>query len=369
MVTESGTRHGGEPQEAPQAGGRQKAPHAGEHGRSRQAAEPAGHGAGSAPARPTAPTPWSRVAALAAGVAVLIAVVIAAFAWPAVNSAPHELPVAVVAPPPVAEQVAGLVAERAGEDALDVTVLPDRSTAQQAIRDREVYGAIVLGPQGGEVLTASAAGPVVAQLLGQLAAAVPEGAGGPARVTDLVPLPEDDPRGVGLASAVLPLVIAGIVSGVLASLRVRGTGRQVATVLGVSALAGTALALVLQTWLGAIGGSFWAVTGVLALGAAAIGSTLLGLYRVLREPGIGLGAVTMVLLGNPLSGVSSAPEMLPAGWGQLGQLLPPGATGSALRSVAWFDGAGSGRAFTVLAVWLAVGLALALVPRRLSPAG
>src|SRR5690606_12461743 len=181
--------------------------------------------------------------------------------------------------------------------------------------------------------------------------------------------PEDDPRGVGLASAVLPLVIAGIVSGVLASLRVRGTGRQVATVLGVSALAGTALALVLQTWLGAIGGSFWAVTGVLALGAAAIGSTLLGLYRVLREPGIGLGAVTMVLLGNPLSGVSSAPEMLPAGWGRLGRLLPPGATGSALRSVAWFDGAGSGRAFTVLAVWLAVGLALALVPRRLSPAG
>ena len=80
--------------------------------------------------------------------------------------------------------------------------------------------------------------------------------------------------------------------------------------------------------------------------------------------GLGLGAATMLLLGNPLSGLTSAPELLPSGWGTLGQLLPPGATGTALRSVAFFDGAGSGTALLVLTAWLGVDLVLCLVPTR-----
>jgi hypothetical protein len=66
----------------------------------------------------------------------------------------------------------------------------------------------------------------------------------------------------------------------------------------------------------------------------------------------------MMLLGNPLSGLTSAPEMLPSGWGALGQLLPPGAAGTALRSVSFFDGAGAGQSFVVLSCWLVAGLAL-----------
>jgi hypothetical protein len=66
----------------------------------------------------------------------------------------------------------------------------------------------------------------------------------------------------------------------------------------------------------------------------------------------------MMLLGNPLSGLTSAPEMLPSGWGSLGQLLPPGAAGTALRSVSFFDGAGAGRPFLVLSAWIAFGLLL-----------
>ena len=62
--------------------------------------------------------------------------------------------------------------------------------------------------------------------------------------------------------------------------------------------------------------------------------------------------------GNPLSGMTSAPEMLPSGWGALGQLLPPGAAGTALRSVSFFDGAGAGRPLVVLTCWLVAGLAL-----------
>ena len=104
----------------------------------------------------------------------------------------------------------------------------------------------------------------------------------------------------------------------------------------------------LQGWLGALDGSYWANAGVVSLGIAAIGLTLVGLRRTIGMAGLPLGAMTILLLGNPLSGVTSAPELLPTGWSTLGQLLPPGATGTALRSTAFFDGAGAGLPLLVL---------------------
>jgi hypothetical protein len=72
----------------------------------------------------------------------------------------------------------------------------------------------------------------------------------------------------------------------------------------------------------------------------------------------------MVLAGNPLSGLSSAPELLPQPAGALGQLLPPGAGGSLLRSTAFFDGAAATGPLAVLAAsWLG-----ALARRSPSPA-
>ncbi len=58
-----------------------------------------------------------------------------------------------------------------------------------------------------------------------------------------------------------------------------------------------------------------------------------------------------VLVGNPMSGLTSAPEMLPAGWGMLGQLLPPGAGTALLRACAYFGGSGAGLAIVALTCW------------------
>lgn len=315
--------------------------------------------------REEATTPWSRIAGMVLGVAALLLVIAAAFSWPAVNSGPHQVPLGVVAPPAVAEQVGGQLGQGAGEDAFEVTPLADRAAAEQAIADREVYGAIVLGPDGGEMLTASAASPAVAQALTQLAANVPAQAGGPLTVTELAPLSPDDPRGTGFTTAVLPLVIAGIISGAVSAIVVKGgRGRSLVTLLSLTVVAGLVLAAVSQLWLGSLEGSYWANAGVLALGAAAVGSVALGLVRLIGVPGVALTALIMVLLGSPLSGAATGPEMLPAGWGALGQLLPPGATATALRSVAWFDGAGAGPAFLVLGCWVAVGVLLCLLPAR-----
>ncbi|GGK71614.1 hypothetical protein [Ornithinimicrobium pekingense] len=299
------------------------------------------------------------------GVATLLALLVAAFAWPAVSTAPRGVALAVVAPPAVVQQVEAQLASGAGADAFDVRVLADRAEAEQAVRDREVYGALVLGPQGGEALFASAASPAVAQVLTQLADGIPPQAGGPLPVTDVVPLPADDPRGVGLAAGLLPLVIGGLALGAATALRVRG-GAVVrgGVLLAGAALGGLVVVGLLQGWLGALEGSFWANAAAAALLVLAVGAVVAGLVRLLGGGGLALGALVMVVLGNPLSGVTSAPEMLPGGWGALGQWLPPGAGATALRSVAFFDGAGAGMALLVLAGWALVGLALVGVPLR-----
>ncbi|HEV8165543.1 MAG TPA: hypothetical protein VGR74_14040, partial [Actinomycetota bacterium] len=80
---------------------------------------------------------------------------------------------------------------------------------------------------------------------------------------------------------------------------------------------------------------------------------------VVGAGGVVLAVLAVFLLGNPLSGLTSAPELLPQPWGVVGQFLPPGAGGSLLRSVAFFDGAGAAVPALVLAAWAGVGLLLA----------
>jgi hypothetical protein len=85
----------------------------------------------------------------------------------------------------------------------------------------------------------------------------------------------------------------------------------------------------------------------------------MAMRALLDAGGVVLAALAVFLLGNPLSGLTSAPELLPQPWGAVGQFLPPGAGGTLLRSVAFFDGAGAAAAGWVLGAWAGVGLALA----------
>ena len=103
----------------------------------------------------------------------------------------------------------------------------------------------------------------------------------------------------------------------------------------------------------------------------AVAAVVAGLETLLGKAGAALAALTMVLIGNPFSGVASGPEMLPTAAGTLGQLLPPGAGGNLLRSTGLFDGAAAGGHVTVLALWALPGFALLFVSaarsRRTAP--
>ena len=264
------------------------------------------------------------------------ALVLTLFAWPSARREPRELPVGVVGQAP-----------RPEGSALDVHPYASEADAREAIEDREVYGAVVAGEQP-KVLTASAASPTVAQLLTH---AAPEGAS----VEDVVPAGRS---GSALGASVLPIMLAGLFTGVLCAFVGGGVLRKAALLVAGSVLGGLAGAAIVDSWLGVVGGDWLANAGALGLTLLAVAATVTGLHAVLGERGIGLAVLTMVLVGNPFSGVGSAPELLPRPVGGLGQLLPPGAGGNLLRSTGFFDGAAAAGHATVLVVWALCGLGL-----------
>ena len=176
-----------------------------------------------------------------------------------------------------------------------------------------------------------------------------------APVEDVVPATK---ASGGLAASVLPLVLAGTLTGVLSSLLAAGAWRRAGLVVAGAVLTGLAATLIVQSWLGVVGGDWWANAAALSLTVLAIASIVSGLEALLGKAGIALGALTMIFVGNPLSGVASSPEMLPSGAGTLGQLLPPGAGGNLVRSTGFFDGAAAGGHIAVLSAWALAGLAL-----------
>ncbi|MGW0122685.1 ABC transporter permease [Streptomyces sp. NPDC003327] len=314
------------------------------------------------------PSSWPTVATVVVLLTAVTGLLLTAFAWPSVRSDVHDVPIAVAGPPSAVERVTAAL-DRSRPGAFDVTEVRDTAAAERLIRDREVYGAVDVSSGGApRVIVASAAGATVAQTLQGVGAALgraPDQGGaaapapGPAR--DLVPLPADDPRGAGLTAGALPLVMGGLLAALLLTRLVRGTARRVVGALAFALCGGLAVAAILQFWLGSLDGSYAANAGALALTVAATSLTVIGLESLLGAVGFAVGAVTMMLIGNPLSATATAPEMLPGWSGELGRLLPPGAGGQLLRSTAFFDGHGATHPVTVLLVWLALGAALLLV--------
>lgn len=312
---------------------------------------------------PTAPN--RRLVAVVLLVPVVVALALWAFAWPAARMAPRDLPVGVVGSAPAADRFQQRLGQHEG--AFEIHRYDSEAAARTAIEDRSVYGAVVVTAKGPELLTASAAGPVVAQLLREaVTASAP--AATPVPVTDVVAAPATDPRGGVLGASILPLAIAGVAAGAAVTLlRLRG-GRAATALLGVATLVGVIAAALTDSWLGVITGDWWAEAGTLGLTVLAIGATVAGLAALVGPAGIGLGALLMVLVGNPFSGVTSAPELLPRPVGMIGQWLPPGAGGSLLRSVAFFDGHAAGGAALTLALWAAIGLTAVTIGGRRRPA-
>jgi hypothetical protein len=297
--------------------------------------------------RTHARTPHRPPAKAILAVPLVCALVLTLFAWPSARLEPRDLPIGLAGPAPAVEALEQRLASREG--AFDLHRYPDEAAAREAIDERDVYGAFVATPAGPKVLTASAASAAVAQLLSH--AATEAGAS----TEDVV---EAGPHGAALPSSVLPLVIAGILTGIAGAFLASGGWARAGLIVLGSILTGAAAALIVQSWLGVVEGDWTANAGTLGLTVLAISTGLAGLFAVLGRVGLLGGALAMIFVGNPFSGMGSAPELLPAPVGLIGQLMPPGAGGNLLRSTGFFDGAGAGGHLAVLGAWVLAGLAL-----------
>ncbi|OBJ94956.1 hypothetical protein A5638_22605 [Mycolicibacterium fortuitum] len=309
-----------------------------------------------------------RAAGIVVALTAAIAIVAIAFALPASRSKPHDVPVGVAGPQAATSQIAERLEQQA-PGAFSVTYYPGENALREAILHRNVYGGIAFGPQGPTLLTATGGSPAVAQLLTQIGNGVAAHSGVPLHTEDLAPPTTQDPRGTGLAASALPITLAGILpaAALVLALR-REVWTRLTAAIVFSALAGITVAALLRYVFGSIDSNLWGVAAGLTLGIAAAGLLMLGLGSLFGKVGLAVGAALALLLGNPLSGLTAAPEMLPAGWGQLGQLLPQGATATLLRSTAYFNGAGADTAIIVLSCWVIVGLALVIMAALRRPA-
>lgn len=324
---------------------------------------------------PPAPhSPWTRVVAIGVALAVVVAVVVLAFSWPGVTSDPKNLPLVVVGSGPQVAQLEAALDQRA-EGLFEVSRAEDRDAAVTAIEQRDAYGAVVLGDSP-EVLTASAASPVVAQQLAgfatslqsqlqaAIAAQVPAGVTPPTvtvAVTDVVPLVEADPRGTGLVSAAFPLVLGGMIGGIALTIALVGATRRLVA-LGIYAIVGgLVLAAILQGWFGVLQGSFLLNAGVFSVALLAIGAPIVGFAALVGRAGVALGPVLFLLIANPISSAAQPIEFLPEPWGAIGQWFPPGAGATLLRDASYFPAADTTFPWLVLGGWAATGILLALV--------
>ncbi|GAA1792434.1 ABC transporter permease [Nostocoides veronense] len=317
-------------------------------------------------------TPWHATIRTAVLASVAVLIVLLAFLWPSYTSKVKDLPIVVAGPTAATAQ---LTQALSATGAFEITAGTDRAAAVTAIEKREAYGAIVTGRTGIEVLTASAASPVAAQALTgvsqKLAAQAAEqakasGQAAPAvTTTDIVPFGEKDPRGSNLAVAGLPLAMGGMLGGVLVSLLVTGHKRRLGAVAAYAVVGGLALAAVLGPWLHVLTGSYLGAAAIIGSALFATAALIVGLHGLIGQPGIAIGAVITLFLGNPLSGMSLPKEFLPWHWGEIGQFFVPGASGTLLRLESYFPNASMTHGWLVLAAWSLVGVAMLWFgPRR-----
>lgn len=341
---------------------------------------------------------WLKVISTSVLASLLVALVVLAFTWPTKTMETKNLPVSIAGPEVTVSQFEQSLKDQ-GIETFDLKQASSREEAEQQIKQRETYGAIIFTEGAApEVLTAPAANAAATQMLNGVAtqlnaqiqqkalAAKTEAltqavqAGGEqgaqaaaqleqmkvqaeqasamaVKTTAVVPLRESDSSGTGLAIAAFPLVIGGILGGSFSALRVNGTWRRFATATLYAVIGGALTALILSTWFGFIPGDFatlWAAFGATYLATA---SFMIGMGALLvPSAGLGLSAVVTMFIGNPISGATMPSVFLPGAWGQIGQMLVPGASSTLLRSIAYFPEVSTSDQWLVLGSWIAFGL-------------
>ena len=346
---------------------------------------------------------WIKVISTSLLASLIVSLVILAFTWPTKTMEAKNLPVSIAGPEVNVSQFEQSLKDK-GIETFELKQASSREEAEQQIRQRETYGAIIFTEGAApEVLTAPAADAAATQMLNGVAtqlntqiqqkalAAKTEAltqavqAGGEqgaqaaaqleqmkaqaeqtsamaVKTTTVVPLSESDSSGTGLTIAAFLLVMGGTIGGVLSLNLIKGTWRRFATASLYTVIAGAVTALILSTWFGFIPGDFATLWAAFTATYLATASFMIGMGALLGPTaGLGVGAVVTMFIGNPISGATMPSVFLPGAWGQIGQMMVPGASSTLLRSIAYFPEAATSGQWLVLGSWIAFGLLAGMI--------
>lgn len=341
---------------------------------------------------------WIKVISTSLLASLIVSLVILAFTWPTKTMEAKNLPVSIAGPEVTVSQFEQSLKDR-GIETFELKQAASREDAENQIKQRETYGAIVFTEGAApEVLTAPAANAAATQMLNgvatqlnaqiqhqalaaktqaltqaieaggeqgaqaaaqleQMKAEAEKASAMTVKTTAVVPLNESDSSGSGIAVAAFPLVIGGILGGSFSALRVNGTWRRFVTATLYAVIGGALTALILNVWFGLIPGDFATLWAAFSATYLATASFIVGV-SALAAPivGLGVGAVITMFIGNPISGATMPSVFLPGAWGAIGQMMVPGASSTLLRSIAYFPEAATSGQWLVLGSWIAFGL-------------
>ena len=270
---------------------------------------------------------WIKVISTSLLASLIVSLVILAFTWPTKTMETKNLPVSIAGPEVTVSQFEQSLKDQ-GIETFELKQATSREDAENQIKQRETYGAIIFTEGAApEVLTAPAANAAATQMLNGVA-------------TQLNAQIQQQAL-AAKTEALTQAVQAGGEQGAQAAAQLEQMKVQ----------AEQASAMTVKT------------TAVVPLSESdssgsgiAIAAFPLVIGGILGGPGLGVGAVVTMFIANPISGASMPSVFLPGAWGQIGQMMVPGASSALLRSIAYFPEAATSDQWLVLGSWIAFGL-------------
>jgi len=277
---------------------------------------------------------------------------------------PHDLPVGFVGPA-VAEQLVVAGAEAKSPGVFSFTTYASEDEARQAIRHRDITGALVLGSAQPLILVASAAGQSASSAISGAFSAMLAASGRfdqPAAVEDVQPLPSSDSRGLvpfflALGVSISAFIFSLLARAQLARLPIAG---KIGGLVLFAVIDGLVASLAVSIVVG-FNATYWSLAGVCALFALAVAAGTTACFALFGRVGVPVAGLVLILLANASSGsvVGSAFLSQPFRW--LSPGLPAGPALESVRSVLYFEGAGAAWRLGTLAIWVGASLVIIAV--------
>jgi hypothetical protein len=299
-----------------------------------------------------------RILLIALGASVVSFLFVLSYGYATHAPRPHDVRIEVAGANGAAVRVHA-VFDRAIPGGFDVRPAADEAAARDDVATGKAYGAIIDPPIGPvAVLTAGASGLAVQQIVTRAASTYASVQGRGIVQDDVVPLPPSDAAGVSAFSLQLGLLIPGLLVSVVFYLigrRSRIWARFSGAV--VYALVAAALGvLVMDAGFGALTGAPAALFGISVLAAMAFVVTVAALQAAFGLAGTAVAAAVLLIVGNPLNGVTAATPLLPNGYRQIAPAFPNNATVRAIKDQIYFGGQHSPNALLILSAWIVGGL-------------